>query len=1185
MLKVMGWRMDKYNSAERRDYTVHLLILVAAGLIILVGITIVVPLYETSVAVIIAIGVLIGIGVAIVKVGQALERERDVSDLNEIFFANMPLGMNIWNDEYKLISTSKQSLELFGAQSKEEYLERFFEFSPPTQPCGTPSPEKARGYVKQAFTDGRAKAEWMYQNSKGEPISAELVLVRFAHKGKNYVVVYIFDMRSLREQEETNRMMLESCPMFIELWDDSLQLVECSQKANEFFGLTGKNEYIERYDELVPKYQPCGTPTMSKAKDLLRLAFSEGYAHSEWVHIHPLTGEVLNVEITLVRIRRGGRDFVVGYNHDLRPLRNAMDKMQEAGNMARILLETSPLLIEVYDENFNVIDCNQQTLDMFGLTYKEEYIQRYDEFTPEFQPCGTPSKEMIEAHNRLVLEIGFLRHEWMHRLPNGQPLPVEATCVCVEQDGRRLIVGYSHDLRNIKSALTEVRKADERAALMLNATPLSCFMARPVFAGVGEVDVEAIDFNNAAIELFGFADKEDAFNRFYDIFEKAEDEAPRSKIPIDDAAAALEKGRVDFEYMHRRLDGELIPCNVTLVSVNYMGEKVLACYQQDLRPIKAALDKVRETAEESNKAKSRFLARMSHEIRTPISAVLGISEIQLQNPDLSPVIEESFAKIFDSSNVLLSIVNDILDLSKIEAEKMDLAHKEYEVASLISDTVQPHIVFINDKDLDFTLNVDENLPKALIGDDLRIKQIINNLLSNSFKYTESGYVNLSLKYGPCEAFDAAEMRLVIEVSDTGLGMTPQQISTLYNEYMRFHENEKQSVGGTGLGMPIVHSLVKMMDASIDVESEVGIGTKVTVCIPQKIAEAEVLGREMADNLERFEITANSANKRFRFTPEPMPYGRVLVVDDISANLYVASGLLAFYSLGVETCESGFTAIEKIKSGNVYDIVFMDQMMPGINGTETMRVLRDMGYNEPIVALTANALIGQAEEFINNGFDGFISKPIQTVHLNTILLKYIKDKQPEDVLQAAATLERTAGNIDTFQNDAELLDRLRKDFVRDQKNTASDIRQYLANGDKETAHRLAHTLKSLAKLIHEEELAKIAELVESLISAGKVPDNTMISHLEQELDCAVKRHSAGHKITNPGTQQTFDKDKAAEVLGRLKPLLEQRSSASADVLGELAALPEAAVLARQIKTFNFPAALKTLITLQDVYDEM
>jgi len=405
-----------------------------------------------------------------------------------------------------------------------------------------------------------------------------------------------------------------------------------------------------------------------------------------------------------------------------------------------------------------------------------------------------------------------------------------------------------------------------------------------------------------------------------------------------------------------------------------------------------------EVAEESNRAKSQFLARMSHELRTPIAAVMGVSEIQLQNTDLPKDVGESFAKIHDSANFLIAIIDDLLDLSKIEAGKIALRNEEYGVASMLSEVMNLHLSYLEATQIDFQLHVDERLPAALMGDQVRIVQIMSNLLSNAFKYTESGSVEIVAK---CEKIDSETVMLVMSVSDTGYGIPPERLSALREEYKRFHEQQNRFISGTGLGMSIVYNLVEMMGAELKIESEVDVGTTITVYIPQKIVSNETLGEENAMRLERFEANIGAVAKRFDFAPISMPYGRVLVVDDVQINLEIAQRMLEFYDLEIELCTSGREAIDKISQGKTYDIVLMDYMMPEMTGIETLYALRDMGYAGTIVAFTANAIIGQAEEFISHGFDGFMSKPIQPEILNELLIKYIynehKGQPPEGML--------------------------------------------------------------------------------------------------------------------------------------------------------------------------------------------
>ena len=494
-------------------------------------------------------------------------------------------------------------------------------------------------------------------------------------------------------------------------------------------------------------------------------------------------------------------------------------------------------------------------------------------------------------------------------------------------------------------------------------------------------------------------------------------------------------------------------------------------------------------AEEASQAKSSFLSNMSHEIRTPMNAILGITDIQLQNENLAPDVREALNKIYSSGDMLLGIINDILDLSKIEAGKLELYNDNYHIASIISDTAQLNAMRIGSKPIEFELLVDENTPAVLTGDELRIKQIMNNVLSNAFKYTDAGTVKLSVSTEPGGAEDA--VTLIIEISDTGQGMTKEQVDKLFEKYVRFNIEANRTTEGTGLGMNITHNLVSLMNGSISVVSEPGAGTTVTIKAPQRRAGSDVLGKEMAENLHNFRTSDMARMKRVQITREPMPYGKVLIVDDVETNLYVASGLLAPYLLSIDTADSGFEAIDKIKSGMSYDIVFMDHMMPKMDGVETTRILRSMGYDRFIVALTANAVTGQAEIFLQSGFDDFISKPIDVRQLNAVLNKLIRDMYPPEVVEESRRQAKPHTEPLSENGRQPSVDpKLAEIFLRDAKKSLAaldEISQSGVYGDEDMRSYviLVHGMKSALKNIGKAELSAAALRLETLGREGNI----------------------------------------------------------------------------------------------------
>ena len=415
--------------------------------------------------------------------------------------------------------------------------------------------------------------------------------------------------------------------------------------------------------------------------------------------------------------------------------------------------------------------------------------------------------------------------------------------------------------------------------------------------------------------------------------------------------------------------------------------------------LKAAADELKsalDRANDASRAKSHFLANTSHEMRTPLNAIIGLSQLTLEAGGIHKDALANLEKIYNAGTTLLSTVNDILDISKIEAGKLELVPIDYDVLSLIFDTANQCVMRIGDKPIRFTLNIDENLPIRLLGDDLRIKQIINNLLSNAFKYTREGEVVLGIR----SRQDGEIVWLEITVRDTGIGIKKEDMETLFFNYTQMDVKINHKVEGTGLGLPIAKRLAEMMDGSITVSSEYGKGSVFLARIQQEAVTDVVIGPNMAKNLNDFSYADYKRAQNLSISRIRLDYARVLVVDDVLTNLEVAKGLLGMYGMKIDCVTNGQDAIAAIRSEKVrYNAIFMDHMMPGLDGIETAEEIRtintDYAKNIPIIVMTANAIVGNEEMFLKKGFQAFISKPIDTVRLDTVVREWVRDPQKED----------------------------------------------------------------------------------------------------------------------------------------------------------------------------------------------
>ena len=631
---------------------------------------------------------------------------------------------------------------------------------------------------------------------------------------------------------------------------------------------------------------------------------------------------------------------------------------------------------------------------------------------------------------------------------------------------------------------------------------------------------------NVNILVFDMAKKyymgNDAANRFFAIEEDSEIglsdlfdiSAEKAERCLNDVIA----GKITEVKLHTRKDSKSCALKFTVGHDKKNTAYCIVIFVYDL----TKEEKMLEDLKNANEAKSDFLSNMSHEIRTPINAIIGMNEM-IQRESTDEKIIEYSNSIRSSSRSLLSIISDVLDISKIESGKMEIVDTVYELSSLIVDCYNMVIERVRAKNLKLYVHCNERCPSSLYGDIAHLRQITLNLLTNAIKYTEQGYIHLHIS----GERRAEQWILEIAVEDSGIGIAKENLDKLFEKFERFDLQKNRNIEGTGLGLNIVNSLVELMDGTISVDSEYGKGSVFTVCVPQIIASSKNIGVINIDS-----VASNVSDQRYK-CDFIAPKARILVVDDVPINLNVFVNLIKEHKIQIDTALSGQECLDFTKK-NLYDIIFMDHMMPEMDGIETLYNIKsdenNLNQDTTVIMLTANALIGMKEMYIQKGFSDYLSKPIVPDKLEKIIDKYLPDGKKifisesgdksliMDEPQKPVISESTSvpNEPDVTQKPLHRLKELMPDINLDTAMTyclgSEDmyievLKDYAENGRFEkiaTAHQTSdlkqyaievHTLKSTSRTLG---FDKLAELAERLQFAAEQNDTDTINIIHDDM---------------------------------------------------------------------------------------
>ncbi|WP_341273907.1 PAS domain S-box protein [Clostridium saccharobutylicum] len=735
----------------------------------------------------------------------------------------------------------------------------------------------------------------------------------------------------------------------------------------------------------------------------------------------------------------GKFDGLIGTGIDVTDKKNA----EEWLNRYKILSESVRDIIHFIDIEGNIIDANQSALRAYGYTYEEILKLNIRDLRAE----GIITRELMDK----CYKYGIF-YETLHKYRDGNTFPVEISAKGANIAGKRVIISIIRDITERKQIETTIREREEKYRNIFNNANDAIY----VYEINNDFKYEKfIEVNDVACTYLGYTKDELLNMSFYDI------NGEKTKEIIDEKVDIVRRnGKGIFETCHRTKENRIIPVEVNVHTFNQNGKRVALAIVRDItqrKMVESSLKLAKKSAEIANKTKSEFLANMSHEIRTPINGIIGMVDLTLAT-ELGNEQKENLMIVKSCANSLLRVINDILDFSKIEARKLVIENINFDIKSLIAETIKVHSPGAIAKDIELNYAFSSITPQYVIGDPSRLQQILNNLISNAIKFTDRGEVWVKVKQIKSKN---DEVYLKFSVEDTGIGISEDNIGMLFKSFSQLDGSITRKFGGTGLGLAISKQLSEMMGGKLWVESKKGLGSNFYFTLKFDIGE---------------KIKPQSKEK-IQFQPTNIhTLHNILLTEDDEVNQMVITRMLRERGYFVDIANNGLEALEMCKK-KLYDVILMDIQMPVMDGIEATKIIKEINKSIPIIAITAYALKGDGKKFLSQGMDGYISKPINAEELySTIEETLFLNKYNENLSGVGICLDEN-GDIVLKQKEAPIFDKKNSEKLNRLSKEIKAINNTLDKKEFFLIESLANKIKNLSNEIGIEELKTTAFKIE------------------------------------------------------------------------------------------------------------